>query len=84
VFELFLAYSSRSNRPFWTMRFLGNPWLLGALAVPLVFHALLLFTPLAAVFDLVTLSLSDVLLVLAISLAGFLGFEGMKVVMARK
>lgn len=83
VFEMFLAYSSRSNRPFWTLRFFGNPWLLGALLIPMMLHALLLYTPLSGVFDLVALSWRDVVLVFVISFTGFLAFEATKVVLGK-
>lgn len=74
-FELFLAYSARSSRPFWRVPLFSNPWLLVALAIPLASHFLLLFTPLGGVFSITRLTAIELLVLGAAGASGFLFFE---------
>lgn len=78
VFELFLAFTTRSPYPVWEIGLFKNRWLLGAVAVPMMLHLILLYTPLGSFFQLVPLVADDWLMILSITFAGFLVLELLK------
>jgi len=78
VFELFLAFTTRSPFPVWEIGLLRNRWLLGAVAVPLCLHLILLYTPLGQFFQLVPLTRDDWFSILSFTFAGFLILELLK------
>ncbi len=78
VFELLLAFTTRSAFPLWQVGFLRNKWLLGAVAVPLLLHLLLLYTPLSGAFHLVPITLRQWWVVLCATGAAFLFLELLK------
>jgi Ca2+-transporting ATPase len=79
-FELFLALSARSVRPFWRINPFSNPWMLGAVAIPFLLQVILLYSPLAGIFSLVPLSAMEWGEILALAFFGFLVLELLKLV----
>jgi Ca2+-transporting ATPase len=64
IFELFLAFSSRTSVPLWQSRPWRNMWLVGACAAVLVAQVALIYTPpLRTAFHLVPLALEDWLII---------------------
>ncbi|MDP7454620.1 MAG: cation-translocating P-type ATPase [Candidatus Peribacteraceae bacterium] len=80
LFELFLAFNIRSRRPIWKIGFFSNKWLIGAVTVPLMFHMVLLYTPLSVFFRLVPLDLGQWGIVILLAFSGFALFEVLKLV----
>lgn len=80
LLELLLAFSTRSTRPIFQIGLLSNPWMIGAVTVPLALHALLLYTPLGGMFSLVPLGALELGRIALIALAGFAVFEALKLV----
>lgn len=78
VFELVLAMSARSRLPLWRIDPFGNRWLLGAIAVVLGLHLVLLYTPLAVAFHLVPLGGGEWLRVLVTAAVCGVAFEALK------
>ena len=78
VFELLMAFSVRSRLPFWRSRPLGNPWLIGAVAIPFLLQLVLLYSPLHAAFRLQPLGAGQWLAIAVAASAAFLVVEGMK------
>lgn len=79
LFEVLFTFSVRSQRPVWEIGMFSNRWLLGAVAVPVVLHLFLLYTPLASAFSLVPLGMAQWAFLLLIVITAFLFFEGVKV-----
>lgn len=84
LFELFVVVSMRSNKPIWRIGFFSNPWMIGAVAVPFLLQFFLLFTPMADVFRLTSISIEEWLIVFTICFAGFLVFEALKLLPSGK
>jgi hypothetical protein len=80
LLELLLAQSVRSRLPLWRIGLRSNPWMLGAMAVPLTLHLGLLYSPLAAVFHLAPLGFGQWGTALTYAGLGFLVFELSKLV----
>lgn len=78
VEELFIALSTRSKRPLFTIGFFGNPWLLGAIALALGIQIMALYTPLGTFLHFVPLSLEDWGIILLIATLEFILIEGFK------
>jgi len=78
VFELFVVVSMRSAKPIWHIGFFSNPYMIGAILITILFQCILIFSPLASVFHLSSISFQELLLVLGISLGGFVFFELIK------
>jgi P-type Ca2+ transporter type 2C len=85
VIELLFAYSARSNKPFWTYSPIGNPWMLGALAVPALLHVCILsFAPLRNLFELAPLSTAHIGWIIFPALIGFFILELAKILSLRR
>jgi Ca2+-transporting ATPase len=80
LLELLLAQSVRSRLPLWRIGLRSNPWMLGAMAVPMVLHLGLLYSPLATVFHLAPLGFGQWATALTYAGLGFLVFELSKLV----
>jgi len=78
VIEVLLAFSSRSPLRIWRSRPWANRWLIGACALVLASHLVLLYSPLREVFHLVALSAPDWGLIVAIGLVAIMVVEGFK------
>ncbi len=78
LFELLLAFTTRSNRPIWEIGFFSNPALIGASIIPLLLQMALLYTPLNSIFGLTPLSAHEWLVLLVISFIVFLTMELLK------
>lgn len=79
LFELLLAFTSRSSRPLWNIGFFSNKWLLGAVAIPFVLQILILASPSArSVFAIGGVTLAEFLSILAIGIGGFFVLECFK------
>jgi len=79
-FELFLAISARSSRPFWHVNPFSNCWLIGAIALPFLLQIVLLYSPLAGLFHLVPITLGEWGEVFALAAGGFLVLELLKII----
>ncbi len=84
LFELFFIYTCRSNRPLLRKGMFSNKWLNLAVLISLGFHLTLLYTPLGALFGVVSLTLKDWLFVLPFSLSGLIIFEIGKYIRLKK
>jgi P-type Ca2+ transporter type 2C len=70
-FELFLAFSCRSKeKNILELGIFSNKYLIGAVAISIVLHLLLIYTPLAGFFSLVPLSPVNWLYILGASIVG--------------
>ncbi len=78
MFELFFVYSCRSNTPLLKKGIFSNKWLNYAVLFSILAHIVLLYTPLAGIFKLVPLALSDWLFILPFALSGLVVFEIVK------
>lgn len=79
VYQVLLAFSVRSRKSVFFRGFFGNNWLIVAVLVALGLQALLLLSPLGSFMSLGILSMMELALIVAMSLAGFVAFEGCKV-----
>ena len=84
IFELFLAFSVRSSEPIWRIGFFGNPWLLGAVAIPFFLQFALLYTPLNILFHVTPISFTQWVEVFLLATGAFVVFEMMKLLPDRK
>ncbi len=78
LFELLFVYSCRSNTPLLKQGVFSNKWLNYAVLFSIVAHLILLYTPLADIFKLVPLALSDWLFILPFAVSGLVVFEIVK------
>jgi len=79
LFEILLAFTSRSSRPLWTIGFFSNKWLLGAVLIPLLLQIGILLSPSAyRIFEIDSLDLREWLAILAVAAGGFLVLEFFK------
>ena len=78
LFELFVVVSMRSSKPIYQIGFFSNKWMIGAVLIPFGLQFLLLFTPMADLFSLTTITFVEWLEVLTICAIGFVVFEGLK------
>ncbi|MFH1670958.1 MAG: cation-translocating P-type ATPase [Patescibacteria group bacterium] len=84
ILELLLAFTVRSKKPLWKIGIFSNRWLVGAAAVPILLHFVLLYTPLNMVFHLTTLTVLKWGEILIIALLSFLVLELMKLIPERR
>lgn len=73
LFELFLAFSARSNESIFKLP--NNKWLWYAVASSILLQIMIMYTPLNIAFHLVPLTLAQWLLILAASSTGLILFE---------
>jgi len=78
VFQMLLAFSSRSQASFFSLSPFSNRWLVWATVGSLALHLLLLGTSFGRLFSLVMPSLPVWGLIVGAALAAFLVFEGFK------
>ncbi|MCX6748277.1 MAG: cation-translocating P-type ATPase [Candidatus Pacearchaeota archaeon] len=81
-FEMFFVFSCRSEKPI--SRLPRNNYIWYAVLAIIILQLILIFTPLASVFRVVSLSLTQWLLVIAASLPGFVVFEIFKIIKYRR
>jgi Ca2+-transporting ATPase len=74
MFELFFIYTCRTHKPVGKEIF-SNKWLNLAVLVSLTLHLILLYTPLAGLFGVVSLTLMDWLFILPFAISGLIIFE---------
>lgn len=75
LFELLFVYTCRSKKPLWNLGIFSNKWLNYAVLLSISLHLILLYTPLANVFGVVPLSLSNWLFILPFAVSGLIIFE---------
>ncbi len=79
LFEILLAFTSRSSRPLWTIGFFSNKWLLGAVLIPLLLQVgILLSPPTYVLFDISPITIRDWAVILGVAVAGFMALECFK------
>lgn len=79
LFEILLAFTSRSSRPLWTIGFFSNKWLLGAVLIPLLLQLGILLSPSTyALFEISAITLREWGVILGVAVAGFLALECFK------
>ena len=83
LFELFFVYTCRSNKPLTKIKIFSNKYLNLAVFISLAMHFILLYTPLANVFGVVPLTLSNWLFVLPFAFSGLIFFEIAKYIKSR-
>ncbi len=83
LFEILLAFHSRTSQHVWKIGIFSNTWLNIAALIPFVLQAALVWTPIGRVFELTPLSPQDLGLLLACGLGGFLFLELTKVLFDR-
>ena len=84
MFELFFIYTCRSNKPLLKNGIFSNKWLNLAVLASLGLHLILLYTPLANLFGVVSLTLADWLFVLPFAVSGLIIFEIGKYIKTKK
>ncbi len=84
MFQLFLAFSSRTRDFAISSQVLKNPWLVRSVLFSFLLHILLLNTPLAGIFGVVPLSGHLWLLIIIIAFIAFLLFELFKFLVKKK
>ena len=78
-FELFIIFSVRSEKPFWKNGdFFGNRWLILAILASIGLQLAAIYTPLSKIVSAVPLGVVDWLVILGISLIGFIIIELIK------
>jgi len=77
-FEVFFVFSCRSNKPIHKIGYFSNKYILYAVGAMIAMQAILVFTPLAGYFSIVSLTGKEWLFVLAASVPGLIFFEGAK------
>jgi len=78
-FEVFFAFTCRSNKTLREVGLFSNKWLIYAILIMVVLQIVLIYTPLAPLFGVATLSLKEWGYVLLASLPGFVIFEIWKI-----
>ncbi len=78
LFELLLAFHSRSLLPVWVIGMFKNRWLNLAALLPLALQALLIFTPARDIFSLSLLTPRDFVILIVAAGVGFFFLEGTK------
>jgi len=78
--QLLFVFNVRLERStVWRRGFGGNRWLLGAVAVSLLLHLAVVYTPLGQLlFDTVSLGAESLMWIAILSLAGFVAISGIK------
>jgi len=84
LFVLFFAYACRSNKPMSQIGLFSNKWMNYAILVSILLHLILLYTPLAIIFNVVPLTIKDWIFILPFAVSGVLFFEVGKIIKARK
>jgi P-type Ca2+ transporter type 2C len=82
VIEMFVVYSSKSDKPFTSM--FNNRWLNIAVAFSLLLQILIIYTPLNILFKLAPLSVLEWLPVIGLGLISFLILEFLKSIRYKK
>jgi len=80
LFELFFIYTCRSNKSLFKTGIFSNKWLNLAVLISFALHLVLIYTPLANFFGVVSLSLRDWIYMLPFALSGLVIFEIGKIV----
>ncbi len=80
LFEILLAYHSRSILPVWMIGIFTNKWLNLSALLPFVLQLLFIFTPLRSIFGITHLGGADIALLLVLGIAGFLYLEITKLI----
>ena len=75
LFEIFFVYTCRSDKIVLGKKFFSNKWLNYAVLFSLFAHLILLYTPLAKIFDVIPLSFGDWLIIIPFSISGLIFFE---------
>jgi len=78
LFELCLAFSTRSRRPIWEIGIFSNRWMIGATLIPFAAQFVLLYSPLRELFHLGYIPIIDWLEIAAMVTFAFLVFEIIK------
>ncbi|MDD5470149.1 MAG: HAD-IC family P-type ATPase, partial [Candidatus Peribacteraceae bacterium] len=84
AFELCLVHSVRSSKPIYVIGFFSNRWLLLATVLPFLLQFVIVYTPLNVLFHVVPLTLFNWVLAIGLGVTGFIVFESMKFIPARK
>jgi Ca2+-transporting ATPase len=84
MFELFLAFSTRSSQPIWKVGLFSNKWMIGATLIPFIAQFILLYTPLGNLFYLEYISLHDWLIIACIAIIPIAILECMKCIPRNK
>lgn len=79
LFELLFVSTVRSSRPLYAIGFFSNRWLVGAIMLPLLLQFALIYSPLAAVFELTPLTVYDWGLLVILASSGLVIFEAIKI-----
>lgn len=78
LIEILLAFYSRSRMPIWSIGIFSNRWLVAAALIPFLLQIPLLYSPLSDVFEITSLGVNQIVLVVCIALGGYLFLEGGK------
>lgn len=84
LFELFMAFSIRSNKPVWEIGMFSNKYLVQAVSFPILLLLLLLYSPLGIAFEFVPLGFFEWGIILFLSCLSFLTFEFLKTATFKK
>lgn len=79
VFQFFVSLSVRSEKfNFWKLK--TNRYLVGSIALALILHLILMYSPLGVWFKFTSLGWMDWLVVVALGSIGFVLYEGWKLI----
>ncbi len=78
LFELFFVYTCRSDKSLKKIGIFSNKYLNYAVIASIMLHLIVLYTPLAMLFQLRPLGITDWLIILPFSLSGVIIFEAWK------
>ena len=80
MFEMFFVFTMQSlKEPLHKRGFFENKWLVGAVLISVLLHIIMMYSPLANVFSVVTLDILDWLVVIVLSISGLALFELKKI-----
>ena len=81
VFELFLAFSARSEKSVFSLK--RNKWLWGAVVLSVVLHLIIVYTPLSIAFQLTPLHFIEWFWIILLSSIGLVFFEVKKLILKK-
>ena len=82
IFEMFLVFNCKSTKS--VFKSPKNNYLIGAVAVSIVLHLLVLYTPMNILFSFVPLLFADWVLIFVFAIVGFFIIEGFKFIGNKK
>lgn len=81
-YQMFLVFSCASDKPIFKKSY--NRYIILAVLFTIILHLIVIYSPVNSIFGFVPLSVIELIPMIALSFAGFIAIEGVKLVIYRK